>query len=158
MASSVRQTPPPAVPTQSLQRPRNSHAGETARADTRPETVSSADPVGERGLRTETDPGAHLARTGAAHGDVLKHPVLLRVGLRHERRCPASPGKRLLVGEQIVEPERGVIRRRAAERSGAGVRTRRRWSTASPTVASRQQRHEHGKGLPHLIYFFVTFT
>src|SRR5579862_6180225 len=42
MASSVRHTPPPAVPTQSRQPPLSWHWGEIARADTRPETVSVA--------------------------------------------------------------------------------------------------------------------
>ena len=44
IASSVRQTPPPAVPTQSRQRPINSQRGDTSSAETRPETVSSVLP------------------------------------------------------------------------------------------------------------------
>jgi hypothetical protein len=40
IASSVRQMPPPAVPTQRRQRRARSHRGEIASADTRPDTFS----------------------------------------------------------------------------------------------------------------------
>src|SRR5262245_14619878 len=42
IASSVRHTPPPAVPTHSRQPRRRSQSGEIARADTRPDTLSDS--------------------------------------------------------------------------------------------------------------------
>ena len=114
------------------------------------------DPIGHCRFRTQTDPGTDLAGAGAAHGDVLKHPVLLRVGLCHERRARVA-GKRLLVGEQIVEPERGEVLRR---RRGDG----RRITHGTPLIqrqsgsSQQQQRDKDGEGPAHLNYFFVTFT
>src|ERR1044071_7462063 len=46
IASSVRHTPPPAVPTHSRQAPRSWQRGEIASVDTRPETVFCSDVPG----------------------------------------------------------------------------------------------------------------
>src|SRR5687768_11426553 len=46
IASSLRQTPPPAVPTHSRQRPSSSQVGEMASAETRPDTDSELPDVG----------------------------------------------------------------------------------------------------------------
>src|SRR6187200_3043234 len=60
-ASSVRHTPPPAVPTHRRHRPCSSHNGEIASVETRPETLLSNAAVVER----STVSGPRLVHTGS---------------------------------------------------------------------------------------------
>ena len=122
MASSVRHTPPPAVPTQSRQPPLNWHCGEMARADTRPEIVS----VASVGLFSSVD-GPRLVQSRALHlpgrleGEPLKDPVLCWPRPAAPGRLAGSPGKDLHVTQQVV-----VFSRERRECPGGDPRCRRR--------------------------------